>query len=130
MKSHSLLPLLGAVLMLALTGCDTMSFTRYAGEPRAWPTGSAFTDGTFDVPVYRGWPEKPYDVIGLVQFDNPNVDWNRGDMIQAAKKARAAGGDAVILVPKGTDPSPTITESRKQLGITGTHTVGVVVKWK
>lgn len=122
--------LICAVLTFVLTGCEVMSFSRYTGEARAWPTGSAFTEAVHAVPVYRGWPEKPYDVVGLIQFDNPNVDWNRGDIMQAAKKAREAGGDAIILVPKGADPSPTVAEMRRQLGITGSHTVAVVIKWK
>ncbi|MCZ7635832.1 MAG: hypothetical protein M5U12_07165 [Verrucomicrobia bacterium] len=130
MKPNPWPPLLAALLMVLLTGCDTMTFSQYSGGDRVWPTGSAFTEGVFAVPVYRGWPEKPYTVLGLVQFENPNVDWNRGDMMQAAKKAQAAGGDALILLPKGADPSPTVTETRKQFGITGDHTVGVVVKWK
>lgn len=130
MKTPLLQLVCGACLALILTGCEVMTFARYSGEPRTWPTGSSFSEAVYDVPVYRGWPEKPYDVLGLVQFDNPNVDWNRGDIMQAAKKAREVGGDAIILVPRGTDPSPTMLDMRRQLGITGSHTVAVVIRWK
>lgn len=125
-----LLPLFGSVLVLALTGCGSMNFATYQGEQKPWPTGNAFNDGVFDVPLYRGWPEKPYDVLGFVRFRNPNVDWNRGDMKMAARLAKESGGDAMILMPKGDDPSPTTSSIRQQLGISPSQTVGVVVKWK
>lgn len=127
---HRILPFLASLSLLALTGCESMTFAKYDGPPRAWPTGSAFTDGVFDVPMYRGWPEKPYEVLGFVQFSNPNIDWNRGDMKEAARKARAAGGDAIILMPRGADPSPTAAAARQQLGISPSQTAAVVVKWK
>jgi hypothetical protein len=120
----------GPLILIVLTACGGMSFARYEGEARAWPTGSSFADKVFDVPVYRGWPERAYDVVGFIQFDNPNVDWNQGDTQFAARKAKESGGDALILMPKGADPSPTAAAARKQLGIDGSRTVGVVVKWK
>lgn len=120
--------LAGALLLV--TGCETMGFTKYSGAQRSWPGGTAFNTGDYAIPVYAGWPEKPYEVLGFVQFDQAGVDWNRGDIKQAAVKARDAGGDALILMPKGSDPSPTVSETRQQLGITGSETVGMVVKWK
>lgn len=107
-----------------------MVFSKYEGQSRSWPTGNAFTDGDFAVPVYRGWPEKPYDVIGTVKFDHAGIDWNRGDLEVAARTAKQAGGDAVILVPRGADPSPTATNTREQLGIPAGETAGVVIRWK
>ncbi|HRZ36565.1 MAG TPA: hypothetical protein P5534_09375 [Candidatus Paceibacterota bacterium] len=122
--------LFGALIPITLTGCDTMDFSRYQGEQRAWPTGNAFADGVFAVPVYHGWPEKPYAVLGCIQFANPNIDWNRGDIKMAARQAKEAGGDAVVLIPKASDASPTDAAARQELGIGGTHTTAVVLKWK
>ncbi len=122
--------LLGSLMLIALTGCESMQFSKFSGEQKSWPTGNAFTEGAYAVPVYRGWPEKPYDVIGLVQFNQPGIDWNKGDEKQAAELARRAGGDAIILLPKGYDPSPTTSALRQQLGITGQETVALAVKWK
>src|SRR5882762_7284792 len=48
--------LLGSLLILTLTGCEEMKCSQYSGPQKAWPTGSAFSEAVFDVPVYRGWP--------------------------------------------------------------------------
>ena len=127
---HLLSTLLGSLVLISSTGCEGMRFSKYEGPVTTWPTGSAFTDKVFEVPVYRGWPEKPYDVLGYVEFTNPNIDWNQGDMKQAARTAKETGGDAIILMPKADIHSPTSTTTRTQLGITGNQTVAVVVKWK
>lgn len=129
MKPIGLLSLCFLVL-IALTGCESMNFSQYTGAQQTWPTGSSFTDKVLAVPIYRGWPENPYDVLGVVQFGNPNTDWNEGDLKQAARSAKAAGGDAIILLPKGNDPSPKATAMRAQLGIGEKQTAALVVKWK
>ena len=127
---HFILPLFSSLVLITLTGCEGMKFAKYQGEQRAWPTGTSFTDGVFAVPVYRGWPEKSYEVLGFVKFSNSNIDWNQGDLKQAAGEAKKAGGDAIILMPKGVDPSPTAVATREQLGIGASQTVALVVKWK
>jgi hypothetical protein len=125
-----ILPLVGFLALVALTGCEGMRFSQYSGEQRTWPTGGALADAVYDVPVYRGWPERPYEVLGFVQFSNPNTDWNRGDLKQAARQAQEAGGDAMLLISKGADPSPTVTTLRQQLELPANQTTGVVLKWK
>jgi hypothetical protein len=121
---------LSSLMLLGLLGCGSMNFTKYAGDQTAWPAGSSFSDKVYAVPVFRGWPERPYEVLGVVQFNNPNIDWNEGDVKQAAGQAKAAGGEAIILMPKGTESSPTSAALRTRLGITGGQTVAVVLKWK
>ncbi len=130
MKPPLLLRLVASSLLLVFAGCESMMYSRYDGPQKAWPVGSSLTDGVYEVPVYKGWPEKAYEVLGVVQFDNPSIDWNRGDAMQAAKQAKAAGGDAIILLPKGGDPSPTGAAVRQDLGLAGDRAVAVVVKWK
>ena len=127
---HLILSSLGLFLLISLTGCGSMKFTKYGGDQQAWPTGSAFADQVFDVPIYRGWPEKPYEIVGLVQFTNADIDWNQGDIKQASEQAQKAGGNAIILMPKGDDPSPKAVATRAQLGVSGDRTVAVVVRWK
>jgi len=127
---HFIQTLLGLFALIALTGCEGMRFSQYPGEQRAWPTSAALADAVYDVPVYRGWPEKTYEVLGFVRFDNPNTDWNRGDLKLAAREAREAGGDALLVISKGADPSPTVTTIRQQLDLSSSQTVGVVLKWK
>lgn len=107
-----------------------MKFSNFTGNQTTWPTGNSFTDGGFALPTYRGWPEKSYEVVGLIQFNKSNIDWNRGDINQATGLAKKAGADAVILLPKGIDPSPTTVATRQKLGITADQTVALAIKWK
>jgi hypothetical protein len=125
-----ILAVFGSIVLVAMTGCESMKFSNFTGEQTAWPTGNSFRDGGFALPTYRGWPEKSYDVVGLIQFDKPNIDWNQGDMNQATKLAKQAGADAIILLPRGLDPSPTTIASRQKLGITADQTVALAIKWK
>lgn len=122
--------LIGSLFLLTLTGCEEIRYSQYSGSPRAWPTGSAFSDVVFDVPVYRGWPERAYDVLGHIQFSNPNMDWNRGDMKLAARKAKHMGGDAIVMIPRGDTASTTLGAVRNDLGIGSGQTIALVLKWK
>ena len=65
---------------------------------------------------------KCYLTLNTVMYDH--------DMQLAARKAKEAGGDALIVVPKGKDPSPTMAEARRTLGVADTRTYGIVVKWR
>jgi hypothetical protein len=60
--------------------------------------GGLFTSG-LDVPVYRGWPEKEYQVLGSLRFDDPNRSWGYDDGIlkDAASEAKRHGADAIII---------------------------------
>jgi hypothetical protein len=51
------------------------------------------------IPVYRGWPERPYEVLGSVRFVDPNVNWlqDEGIISAAAHEAKKHGADAIIL---------------------------------
>ena len=124
------LPILGLVALLTLTGCEGMKYAPYGGQQQPWPTGNSLTDGVYDVPVYRGWPERPYEILGFIQFADANIDWNRGDAKQAAAEAKKAGCDAMIVLTKGADPSPTLANTRQKLGLDASRTTGVVIKWK
>lgn len=88
------------------------------------------------MPSYQiGTTPCSHEKIGIsfctgAKFSNSNIDWNQGDLKQAAGEAKRAGGDAIILMPKGADPSPTAVATRQQLGLDASQTVAVVVKWK
>ena len=129
MKKVSLLAS-GAFLILTLTGCGVMKFAQYNGQRTAWPTGSSFAEATYAVPVFRGWPERPYDVIGYFEFNNAGTDWNDGDFKQAARLAKQKGGDAILIVPSGGGMEEKLTAMRNDLGVTGGETVAAVLKWK
>jgi hypothetical protein len=97
---------------------------------KAWPTGTSSSDAVCAAPVYRSWPEKPYDVLGYIEFNKPGIDWNQGDVKQAASEAKELGGEVILLLPKGNVTSPTLATIRKDLGLSGTETSAVVLKWK
>lgn len=126
----ALVSLLGSLALLTMTGCGGMQFAHYGGQQKAWPTGSSFSDQVYEVPVFRGWPERSYEVMGSIAFENANIDWNQGDVKQAARKAKAVGGDALLMLPKGDVTSPTLAALRTDLGISSSRTTAVVLKWK
>jgi hypothetical protein len=49
------------------------------------------------IPVFRGWPVKPYRVLGSIRHENPDVRWGEGDIRAAASEAKRRGGDAIII---------------------------------
>lgn len=64
----------------------------------AWPTSSGTMAETgYSVPVYRGWPDKPYEVLGSLRLENPNQTWDEGDFAIAARQAKAHDGNAIIV---------------------------------
>lgn len=118
-----------AFLILTLSGC-AMKFAQYNGQRTTWPTGSSFPEAEYAVPVFRGWPERPYNVIGYLEFGSPSTEWNEGDYKQAASLAKQKGGDAILIVPAGGGMAQTLTDVRNDLGVTGNETVAAVLKWK
>ena len=58
---------LGIVLTvtLFLPSCVRVEYREYRGV-QTWPTGSAFVGRIKGVEVYEGLPQRPYEVIGLV----------------------------------------------------------------
>jgi hypothetical protein len=91
-----------------------MRFSEYTGHDASsylgtWPIGpgtmaeGAHGGGLFtsalDVPVYRGWPEKEYQVLGSIRFDDPNKSWgyDEGGLKAAASEAKHHGADAIII---------------------------------
>ncbi len=121
---------MGTVLLLYSTGCEGMKFAKYQGEQKAWPTGTAFSDKVYAVPVFRGWPEKPYDILGRIEFSSPGVDWNEGDVKQAAAKAKELGGDAIMMVPKGDPNNQGMANLSKDIGLSGGGAAALVLKWR
>jgi hypothetical protein len=49
------------------------------------------------VPIYRGWPDRPYKVIGSLRLSNPDQVWDEGDFAAAARRAKRRGGNAIII---------------------------------
>ncbi len=86
-----LLPLVCALGLLA-TGCvATYNYTSYVGEQQVWKTSSgSFVDTSGCLPIYYGYPSKPYQILGLTVCNANSVG-------MAARNAKNHGGEALIL---------------------------------
>jgi hypothetical protein len=52
---------------------------------------------SFALPVYRTWPDKDFEVIGSLRFENPNQNWDDGVISSAVSAAKRKHGDAIII---------------------------------
>lgn len=94
MNKH-LLWLMAAVTLLT-GGCARERFAPFVGQSPNWPTApGAFAQERQGVRVYRGYPERPYAIIGCVEL-------RRGALADlefaAAIQAKRRGADAAIIV--------------------------------
>ena len=83
--------LTGALLLAA--GCGPrVEFMQYRGA-QDWPTGGAFVRVVSGMDVYEGLPDKPYEVVGLIDiYDNKPFFQNAfatHDVLEHAKKNNA-----------------------------------------
>lgn len=90
---------LGVLVSLVLAGCQTTEFKQYEGASVQQGSGGTKTvvDG---VDIWdNGTPPRRYKVLGIVEDERSGgslfMASQRSDI---AKKARAAGGDAAILI--------------------------------
>src|SRR6266542_2015797 len=87
-----------ALLSVFAFGCSPMRYSRYTGRNTPWPISvGTMTETSYKVPVYRGWPERPYEVIGSVRFPDPRKLWDDGIISMAASEGKRHGGNAVIM---------------------------------
>ena len=121
----------------AITGCVNLQYSEYTGGDAGsylgtWPVGQGtMAETRFAVPVYRGWPEKPYRVLGSLTHPDPKARWNDDFFAAAASQAKKLQGDAVIIregaefgISKIADTTrqPLVLTSAKQ-------TTALVVHW-
>ena len=87
------------VALLLLSGCGTTDFHPYVGQQQNWPTSSgAFIKPGTAIPVYYGWPPRPYTVLGFMDATGSR----HGVMDLAATKAKELGADAIVVMSRGT----------------------------
>lgn len=88
------------ILILSLSlfsACAPSHYSSFGGK-QVWPTTKgAIPDSAYVVPVYRGWPERPYRVIGSIPFEKNKSDWSDKDTAQAALTAKRKSGDGLII---------------------------------
>jgi len=122
-----------ALLAGALTvGCSPMRYSEFAGRANSWPTAAgSMAERQFAVPVYRGWPERPYRVIGSVRFEDPDKYWDDGVIAMAARTAKGKGGDAIVM-RSGSEFGVGITTGA--IGdpkvISNSQSTALVIQWK
>lgn len=125
-------PLIPLLVCFVLTACSPMRFSQYSGSKRLWPVSQdSMAETSFSRPVYRSWPDKPYEIIGSLRFENPRKDWDDGVINSAVSAAKRRGGDAIII------------RHGSEFGVGGTvgfaedatvwsqnQTTALVIKWK
>ena len=132
MKKALAVTFMAASIML-LTDCTSTDFTPYAGAQQNWPTASgAFVSNKYVIPVYQGPPARPYIVLGYVEAaTSAGTGDYRTDAINAsARRAKALGGDAIIVQSNGSDYAGTystggaVTSGNFSGNVTGTTVSG------
>jgi len=129
---HKPLPLLFAAAILLVVGCSPMRYSQYTGQKKIWQTANAaMAETQYKVPVYRGWPDRPYNVTGSIRFVDPNKFWDDGVINMACDMARQKKGDAIIMrygsefgvgMTTGTAVDPSV--------FTRNDVSALVIKWK
>lgn len=124
-----------AAAILVLPGCATtrgIRYSEFAGMREGWPTSAgAAAETAYYIPVYmRDWPERPYEVIGQVRYENPRTYWNDDIIGRAALKAGQLGGDAVIVPNiKAVQPFSWLDQFTTRPTGYGQELLGYVIKW-
>jgi hypothetical protein len=81
-----------------LISCTTTNFTPYEGSQN-WPMSQgAMVDRKYSLPVYYGYPPRPYKVVGMLELGNATAGSEVGG---AANKAKDMGADAIIVLSHG-----------------------------
>jgi len=61
-------PLFIGALGAVLCACSSSDFHPYVGQQQKWPTSpGTFVNSQYDVPVYYGYPPRPYTVLGMIE---------------------------------------------------------------
>lgn len=132
MKCKGSLILCGLLLGLTITACSPMRFSQYSGSRRIWPRSQdSMAETSFSLPVYRTWPDRPYEIIGSLRFEDPNKYWDDGVISAAVSAAKSKHGNAIII------------RSGSEFGVSGyagvaedamvwhqNQTTAFVIKWK
>jgi hypothetical protein len=85
-------------LVLGVTGCSPMRYSQYTGKNTLWLVGpGTMTETSYALPVYRGWPERTYKVIGSIRFVDAWKYWDDGVIRMAASMGRKKGADAIVI---------------------------------
>jgi hypothetical protein len=92
-----------ALACVLLGGCaSSPDFTPYVGK-QGWPQSpGSFVESKYTVPIYYGWPNKPYTVLGVITAEGNNT-------ANVARYAKSIGADALIYRKTLTGDAGTYT---------------------
>lgn len=84
-----------------LAGCGPrVEFMQYRGVQN-WPTGSAFVRAVKGMEVYEGLPDRPYEVVGLIDiYDNKPFFFNASATKDVLDYARNNNANALVWLSK------------------------------
>ena len=84
-----------------LAGCGPrVEFMQYRGVQN-WPTGSAFVRTVKGMEVYEGLPDRPYEVVGLIDvYDNKPFFFNDSATKQVLDYAQKSNANALVWLSK------------------------------
>lgn len=76
-----------------------MRFSEYTGQDKFdWETSAgSLADTSYDLPVYRSWPSKPFAVLGEIYNMEERKEWREGELKDAVQGAKRVGGEAIII---------------------------------
>lgn len=97
--------LLVPLCVFLFTACVPVRYSEYTGKDSSsylgtWPVASGtMAETSYTIPVYRGWPERPYQVLGSVSIADPNKNWmqDEGVISAAAHEAKSHGANAIVI---------------------------------
>lgn len=120
-----------STLFLASSACSPMRFSRYTGST-SWPIGGGtMAETSYRLPVYRGWPERPYVVLGSLRFEDPNKWWDEGVIKDAVAAAKQQHGEAIVLRNGGEAGVIGLAGALDQQLISSRNdTTALVIRWK
>jgi hypothetical protein len=114
---------------LIASGCSPMRYSQYSGNA-VWPTTQgSLAEADYAIPVYRSFPERPYDVIGSVRFEDPRRYWDDGIIRMAAETGKKNGGDAIIFRTGSAAPMSWLDTFISRPTGYGQEQTALVIKW-
>ena len=90
------------IVLLVAAGCVRIEQLPYQGT-QEWPTGSAFVRIVEDMKVFEGLPDRPYEVLGLIDIYSSKPFYRDKDMRKRVLEiARDYEADALLSLSDRT----------------------------
>ncbi len=114
---------------LFLVACKPKQYTPYSGV-RVWPIKKGAASEQIDgLPVYQGFPERPYDVVGTIRLANSHRSWGKGDTDEVIRLAKSNGAEGLV-VSTGESFSAMYSPEADPHLFSAAERGAVAIKWK